>query len=527
VTLSPPKEGDVLRLVRVVGWDGGAVDGGHATVLRRGRDLRWDTNDVAIAGGRFVADTRATKHGATALYVVTDPRDAEGRPLPYGPVLVDADRLDDVVTEFRLPPGVSLSGRVVGPDGRPVQGAKVVLRPPSPDGFDADHMPVWEETVWTSEGGTFSFGGLPDGGARLSVTGPESLARVIALDVTCGDDEVVVKLVATVEATITVTDIAGKPVPGADVRWSDEGAIEAVKTGADGRARVTRLRPGVPMRLDVNHVDLVETIDPAWIAADTTVVLPPSLPIFGTVTDVDGRPLPEAKLFVERRRPASPDGTETVYDDGTFFVPDMTEGDEAELRLMDGHRVVARRVASAGAKDVRLVWDDPGRFGVVFACDPDDVWKGGPLVRLCGETGDGVSSSECAPIVTLPIAGLPERVAVQLGPLADGRWAVVRDVAPRGVLRVPGSSWRTGRALSGRVTRAEGGAPSADATVVISDGEGFVVSVRTADDGSYRVPGVPTSCLTIRAESPAGGGADPRTADAGTDALVVDLQTRN
>jgi hypothetical protein len=352
-------------------------------------------------------------------------------------------------------------------------------------------------------------------------------------EVTCGAGvgEVVVGLVATVEATVTVTDPAGKPVAGADVRWSDEGSGAAVKTGADGRARLTRLRPGVPMRLAVNHADLVETIDPAWVAADTTVALPRSFPIEGSVTDAAGNPLHEATLFVERRRPASPDGTTTVLDDGTFVVPDMAERDEAELRLMDGDRVVARRVASAGAKDVRLVWDDPGRFGVAFTCDPDDVWKGGPLVTLRGETGDGVSSSAVssayAPIVTLPVAGLPERVDVQLGPLIDGSWAVVRDVAPHGVLRIAADAWRQGRALSGRVKNADGTEPTARATVVVSDGDGFVVSVRTDADGSYRVPGVPTSPLTLRVESATGSAAATRTVDAGTDALVVDLLTHD
>lgn len=510
VTLAKAPETDTLRLVHVVGWDGGRVDAAHATVLRR--EVAWNQRHfdaIGVGGGWLAVQPLAIGRDGAPLLVVTAAADAEGRALPYGPVLVDAERLDGLVTEIRLPPGVSLAGRVVGPDGEAVPGARVSLVPPPPDGFDADHMPAWTEWRRTGDDGAFSFHGLPRGAGRLSVLATGPLASTAGVEVACGDADVVVRLTAAVSATITVTDAAGAPVADADVWCDDWPEKTATKTGADGRALLVGLRPGVPATLGVDRDGFVRTTRDGWVAADTTIVLAEDHPIRGVVVDAAGRPFPEAPLTALRSRSGALLRHVELADDGTFVVWDVPAGESVELCLADRGRTVARTVAIAGATGVVLVWDDPGRFAVAFPRSADDAWDGAPLVTLrdAGGRDAAVVSPEDAAsraVLTFDAAALPDRVDVQAGPLADGHWALVRGVSPRGVLRIGTEVWQHGRSLRGTVVRADGTTSAADVTVTVRDGDGFVVRTRAAPDGTFRVPGAPRTALTCVAESGAG-----------------------
>lgn len=177
-------------------------------------------------------------------------RDADGAPLWP----------EDVVLQLRGPAG-ALAGRVVDADGRPVVGAKVWLRDPTPFGKSGETRLVAEsllrgdERFWSfvlsDADGAFALGGLLDRPYRLQAIDPRTLASVTSDRLRAEDAPVELRLPTDgVQARVAgrVVTSAGQPIAGVSVRLlrttfeldhehgTDNEAQESepVLTGADG-----------------------------------------------------------------------------------------------------------------------------------------------------------------------------------------------------------------------------------------------------------------------------------------------------
>jgi hypothetical protein len=161
------------------------------------------------------------------------------------------DRTTNV--DIRFDPGLSVSGRVVGPDGKPLAGAKVVglggkdLRP---------------ATLPTD---AFTAHALSSGQPRTLFLVHEDRKLVGTVAVQAGDKELIARLVPWASVTGRVLDHDGKPAAGAEVwfqmsKGTEDEFIrtklyrrhETIRTDTDGRFRLDGLFPGCELTVFVN-----------------------------------------------------------------------------------------------------------------------------------------------------------------------------------------------------------------------------------------------------------------------------------
>ena len=292
---------------------------------------------------------------------------------------------------------------------------------------------------------------------------------------------------------------------------------------------LTGLSPSVALLLWADGDEFVREFRESWQATDTTLVLRRDLGAGGRVVDAAGWPLPHARLTLRRQsEDVFPWAVDTGVDaDGRFHIAQLGAGDKATLSLMDGKRIVAQTVVTAGDQNVRLVWDDPEHFALAFSPAIHFAPDGIPDVTL---SKDGVILATVPSgrrrLETFAVADLPVRLDIQIGPLRDGSWAVLRDVEPRGILRVGEDAMQSGRRLNGRVTTDSDDRPAA-AIVTVTDGDGFAVSVRTNQGGDYEVPGVPMTALTVLVASADGGAGSERAIAPGLESTTCDITLRD
>ncbi|MFY0528679.1 carboxypeptidase regulatory-like domain-containing protein [Archangium gephyra] len=266
---------------------------------------------------RFVPSTA----GTWQLAVVT----ARGH-LPFGPewgqspirfTAVPGQRISDIV--LALTPEVELLGRVEGPDGQPVAGARV--RVLTGRGGESVLFPTSDH--YTSDArGEFRFHG-PEGAvvearhpahasARAEVTPSTVLARRLVLKLGKRAGPEAAPLGESLEGR--VVDAGGTAVPGALVsvvsaasawpkRYGDELGYERV-TDDEGRFTVEGLEPGsydVTARL--MGLSPGELRDVAAGRKDLVLTLAPGARLVGTVRDAaTGKPMPSFTLAVFTKR---------------------------------------------------------------------------------------------------------------------------------------------------------------------------------------------------------------------------------
>ena len=98
-------------------------------------------------------------------------------------------------------------------------------------------------TAKTEDDGTFAFDKLVGREYALTATTGESVGGPIEYKLTETSDPIVIRLVNGSKLIVTVSDDAGKPIEGADVKLASM-TERTSKTGADGVATIKPVHPG-------------------------------------------------------------------------------------------------------------------------------------------------------------------------------------------------------------------------------------------------------------------------------------------
>ncbi|MCU0727161.1 MAG: carboxypeptidase-like regulatory domain-containing protein [Planctomycetes bacterium] len=454
----------------------------------------------------------------------------------------------------RLGKGFVLTGRVTDENGDPVAG-RVLLDPSggSRVGFDSG---LRREAVLDAEG-RYRFDGIAAGSVILSVV-PEGKPLVRAGFVRVPDVPVFdIRLRAGATLAGTVTDEAGAPVAGAEVRTLVSGTFDpgmaggAAMTGPDGTYRLTGLSQGYVSWIGVTAEGFVQHPPPGTPGRTLTltageeltvdVVLLRGVALSGVVTVAEtGAPLPGARVIaLPLTDLRDRDDSVTAGEDGRYRFPALAPGEY----LM--------RVEAEGYCQQGLAPDGFGRMGQGAEIDPRlsvRIGKDGPPVEkdLVVQRGGGVSG-RVEDGLGRPVTGVRVQAATRssaefalsaadgtfrIGGLAEGQtWVFAErggDRAMHGpvVLGAGGEIsdivlvLKAGSRVAGRVEVAGDGSPAGGRVGYENPAQGFGwggVTSPVAEDGSFVLDGVPPGNVVLVATVPGypPGRSDPVTVPEG------------
>ncbi|MBK9090864.1 MAG: carboxypeptidase regulatory-like domain-containing protein, partial [Holophagales bacterium] len=215
----------------------------------------------------------------------------------------DASETDDL-GELALRKAEALAGRVTGPGGKPVAGARVTLTPRGRFDAASGLGPVPEVTT-TGADGTFRFVGAASEQNELVVEAA-GLAPARVADAKGGAQSRAIVLAAGTPLAGSVKKSDGKPAAGVLVRYEADGLETSwVETGADGAF----VLPDLPSRqgsvvADAGDGGFVEvrSVTPAPGHAALGLVLAPPTVLEGRTLDVATlKAVPRVKLAVGAR----------------------------------------------------------------------------------------------------------------------------------------------------------------------------------------------------------------------------------
>lgn len=411
--------------VRVLGPDGAPVRSADCAVASGAR-----TSAETIDGGTFELPRRPT----TQVVAVARAVAADGT--SPAPGLVTVNPGVDVV-ELRLAAGAEVRGRVVDGAGKPVVGATVAVAPrevPSDEAarratemlertsrIGGDDVRALVRTTSGADGG-FVVKGLPAGACVVAVDPPAPLGPVEGIAADAGGDAVEIVVTTASRYTITVVDVAGRPVPGATVRVVRKQVERAGETrffyddrrvvDDAGQVTVGPLRPASSYGLEIappeGRTDLRSVSMSTWTPDDSHIELEAARTLRGRV--VDGRGAPVAGARVEFDRGGSSFSSREVRTDadGRFTLEGAPVGDVrlvARLRAEGAEpETRATRVVKADEDDVVLTLERPATWRFTVDAKPGRVvtlWFGPPTDRSvrAGKVGeDGRCVLERVPV---------------------------------------------------------------------------------------------------------------------------------
>lgn len=410
-------------------------------------------------------------------------------------------------------------GRVVGPGGEPVRGARVrlVVWPAAPAGTLPEARPPVD--LVTDAAGSFRARRLPVGTIGLEVLADGLLpASAGPFEIRPGSGpadlgSLVLEAAAQLEGR--VTDPQGAPIAGAEVRLTQRSGGPQAATGADGEFRLEGLRAGETVGLRVSRrgyapAEIPEVTVPEPVAA----VLVPAVRLAGRAVDELGEGVAGATLFLTldgMENGAGPTAATGVSDDaGRFTLEDVKPGAFRLTAFATGHTpgVLAEIDTTSGAEltDLEVVL---GHGAVIegTVTTPSGDTAAGARVALVDNGVPGLLAG----------LGLPQAVAdaegrYRLEGLAEGKRSVRAELP--GLLPATGEvevssgphrldlRLRGGAGVSGlAVTTA--GEPVAGAVVrLLPLGEAGPEPLSAASDadGSFRFPRVADGRYRLQAE---------------------------
>ncbi|MEO6708044.1 MAG: sigma-70 family RNA polymerase sigma factor [Planctomycetota bacterium] len=250
--------------------------------------------------------------------------------------------------EIALTRGQSVSGKVVGPDGEPIEGAQIAL-------FDdaKGQSPSGGIRARSESGGSFEVDGLKAGarcGLVVVAEGFAAAAFELPAIESAQKDLGEIELASASALVATIVDDAGKPWTDCDVwlyggdagraRFTDA-KVEAFdqrfglrmnKTRTDGRAVFGELAAGeyiLKTRVAGRSawVETSLTLDEGEVRDDFDVVIPRGLALRGRTLDPEGRPVAGVFVLVQRQGSDDVAGSANVGSDGVFEIAGLESGE--------------------------------------------------------------------------------------------------------------------------------------------------------------------------------------------------------
>jgi protocatechuate 3,4-dioxygenase beta subunit len=358
-------------LVRVVDWRGNPVPRAEAKYATNSAGIR----SGQVTDGQLTFDLHDEDIAAiTGTLTIGQATDRDGRPLPLGEARVEGVRPgQDVVV--RMPAELTIEGRVLGPDGKGVAGARIRAESVNAewDGQRESMEAPWtwnvSEFVRSDASGFFRIGGLGAGPHWLAVLPPVGFVPPPTRKVEAGTANVEFRVSPATSVTVMVLAPDGKPVANALVvavrkagqrflmlevfseyrrGWSME-----ARTGLDGTARLLGLNPADSYVLGARGPEsarLADAVTPTWKPVDATLRLSPGFSLSGTVRDAAGKAVPRA--FVECTEANGVSRQTRTRADGTFSFAGLASG-TVWLRA-SSDALLARASVETGADDVVL-----------------------------------------------------------------------------------------------------------------------------------------------------------------------------
>lgn len=423
---------------------------------------------------------------------------------------------------YSLFPAPRLAGTVVDGEGRPVAGAEVRL-------LSEGRL---EASTRTSQAGAFQFLGLTAGGRDLLALAPGFAPERLAVPVRGAGESIPIVLVLRPGrvATGRVLDESERPVAGARVKLSrsrpswwdplsgEEDLYRAV-TGADGRFELPQV-PAGRYDLGVRAAGFAPfrsrglDIPKGSGATDFgRQVLERGAVVAGRVSDSEGRPVPDAEVWVVPYEMRDTDRDWSRYyaagpaaktgPRGEFEIPDLAPGETVDLDICrPGYLSIAWTVPEAPGESVEAVLQpavhisgrvlDPRGAPVADARlvawisgeQPDDPRRARPCFRETGSARTGADGGFL--LDALRPGWWTVRASAEGWRRAESERRQLRDGESLEGLEIVLGERPPGVVL-GRVLL-PGGRPAAGAEVSIP-GEEDVTAI-SGGDGAYRLDGI-------------------------------------
>ena len=314
--------------------------------------------------------------------------------------------------EIILSPGVLLSGRILGPDGKGVASASISLldRNKQNDyGFNFGNAPgATQAEAETDDDGNFNIEGVRLGEYSLEANANGFVKASTSLDLVAGrpDHRVDLHLATGASVSGVVRDESGKPLPGSKVvlvrargfstyQWNhdrimekgtpvgEDGSFVLSGLSTEGKWRVAAAAPGFARGRSTN-------VNPG---ANVDIELSPRMELSGTVVDAAGEPVANAELSMmtksaDRNRDMFNRDQATSDEEGNFLFKELKQG-TYRLEVSSAAGVTDVDPIEIGPENMPLKVVLPESHGLtVLVTDPD----GNPLqdvrVAVNPEEGD-------------------------------------------------------------------------------------------------------------------------------------------
>jgi len=307
---------------------------------------------------------------------------------------------------LRAPRGLALAGSVRWPDGRPVEGATVVVK--NEDGSN-------EGVLRTNEEGQFELAGLGDESYAVEASARRDGSRWRAWRDGLRAPQHGLTLTLGEGASIAgrVVDAKGEPIDAFRVSMAsvEEGSIDGWDTTTgrsfrdkDGEFLLRGLGPGAwRMTVDAEGYGATDVAVRLPGAADVQVVLLPAARIGGLVLAPDGTPVAHARILLGVREART--RVMTLVDtggpvfagaDGRFELPDVTPGTYEVRASLDTHvdsPSVPVRVHAGEVREGLVLRLRPG-CAITGRLDDSVEDRIGRTIWVAGETSEIAQTDE-------------------------------------------------------------------------------------------------------------------------------------